>query len=73
MLKKKICKQCWNKGHEISGKRYGWNISDERSWKEGWIYCPPEYIEKEWIVYRNRRNITGEPPSKCPFLLEHII
>jgi len=64
MFKKECCKKCWN------STDFAWTESDEKYWKEGYIYCPPKYREKEekWI-----RSITDQPPSKCPYYLENIL
>jgi len=71
-LNKKICERCWNKaGKEIyRWKVGGWQEYDEDQWKDGYIECPSEYVE---LGNYNTRKITDEPPSKCPFILEHII
>jgi len=63
MLIKKICKKCWY------STGYTWDKADDKWWnKAGKIFCPIEYTE---IEERIQRKITGKPPSKCPFLLEH--
>jgi len=63
MLKKKLCKKCWNK------QLVRWRIENEIGWKEGDVYCPGTYIDPgKWL-----RKTTDKPPSKCPFYLEHII
>jgi len=66
MLNKECCKKC-RKRFGI----FGWMESDELWWKEeGMVYCPDEYLGKKETV---TRKITGQPPIKCPFLLEHTI
>jgi len=67
MLKKECCEKCWNETKEDNG----WNKLDKLRWKLGYIYCPFRYI-KEKGEYVNR-NITDEPPIKCPYYLENII
>jgi len=63
MLKKELCIKCWNK--------FGMSwIYGENYWKAGYVYCPPENIDKGERYYRNT---TGEPPIKCPFILEQTI
>jgi len=70
MLKKKICKKCWNKGYIANGEKLIWAGFDDENWKLGMIYCPKEYREKG---KKPERKITEPPPIKCPFLLEHIL
>jgi len=65
MLNKKICKRCWNKIAEE-----GWDEFDERFWKRGYVFCPLDYVEKGETL---ETKITEQPPSRCPFFLEHII
>jgi len=63
-LKKELCIKCWD-SNKIG--RYGWCEWDETNWKNGVIECPEKYIEEY-----DKRDIK-EPPSKCPFMLEHIL
>jgi len=76
MLKKEICKKCWNKTDILkSGIRVrvfkGWHEHDENRWeKRGYLYCPMIYLGK-WD--KTFRDITDSPPSKCPFILEQIL
>ena len=65
MLKKELCKKCWNK------TRVSWSIGIEKFWiTKGKVYCPSQYLGKG---EGTTRSMTGEPPSKCPFFLEHVI
>jgi len=62
MLKKEICKKCWNKKGE-------WIDFDELRWKEGYVWCPDDYVDRGKYI----RYITDKPPSKCPYLLEYAL
>jgi len=74
MLKKEICKKCWNKKHIVDRDRWGWTAFDESRWRHGIIICPPEYRENiEGEYGDNTRKITEQPPTNCPFLLENIL
>jgi len=64
MLKKELCQICWNK---VGWS--GWMTVDETNWKKGYIDCPYMYREEAYRL----REITGKPPTKCPFILEHIL
>jgi len=64
-LIKKLCIKCVNKIEES----IGWDMWDEKCWKNGCVCCPNKYKEKE----NNPRNITGQPPPKCPYYLENIL
>jgi len=71
MLKKECCQKCWRKvikkrGWEIDG----WIKDNKKNWHMEGIYCPDDGLEAEEKSYRK---ITEEPPSKCPYYLEHII
>jgi len=70
-LIKKLCIKCWNKGHMVlSGDELGWTDWDEGNWKNGYITCPTEYKDKG---KNTKRKITKEPPTNCPFILEHVL
>jgi len=62
-LTKKLCEKCWI-------KRFGLIGFDDRYWEDGYIWCPLEYLGTE---DQEQRKITEPPPSKCPFILEHIL
>jgi len=65
MLKKELCKKCHQNLFAL-----GWVESDEIRWEERWVICPDDYVERE----ENRtRYITAQPPTNCPFLLEHVL
>jgi len=66
MLNKKYCVKCWNE----YDKTNGWTNGDEKRWngKEGLLMCPGRYTTP-----LHTRKITKEPPTKCPFILEHIL
>jgi len=63
MLKKELCIKCWK-------NTCFWNNEDEWIWKEGWINCPLRYTR---IGETTNRKIINKPPTKCPFILEHIL
>jgi len=63
MLKKKLCKRCWN------STDYGWTEHDEICWKKEEAWCPMICLEEGEVV----RKITEQPPDECPFLIEHIL
>jgi len=65
MLKKKLCKRCWN-----SIFLDGWNEYDEWLWEKEIVCCPGKYLTKG---EGDERKITKEPPTNCPFILEHIL
>jgi len=65
MLNKKLCIKCWK-----NIPYNGWMKSDEKRWNEGEVICPFKYREKRESTYRD---ITDNPPSKCPFMLEYIL
>jgi len=72
MLKKELCKKCWNTYAESFDTEdikslLRWSESDEQCWKEEEVYCPRPY--KEF----NTRRTTGKPPANCPFYLEQVI
>jgi len=68
MLKKELCIRCWKDYYESYIHQCGLYGKD---WKERtYIHCPIIYLGKGEC---NVRPITDKPPSKCPFLLEHII
>jgi len=75
MLNKELCKKCWKKREEqlqLEKSLSGWSSFNEKCWEiEGTVRCPPFSCIKNG---ENRtRYITDNPPSKCPFLLEHIL
>jgi len=75
MLIKKLCIKCWtnygdSRETEIGRETWRWTKEDEKEWKKGGIYCPPEYRES---VGKPSRSIKNKPPAKCPFILEHIL
>jgi len=66
MLKKELCKKCWNK------RRFRWTKYNEKYWKEGYVECPFKYDDgavREWGWI----TITKKPPDNCPYFLEHVI
>jgi len=64
MLTKKYCQKCWD-----NTGCWGW--INEKQWEEkGVVCCPMKYLTKG---ENTRKLITEQPPSKCPFFLEHII
>jgi len=68
MLKKKLCQKCWEKVIRDRGMK--WTYSEEW-WKEKVIMlCPLQYREKGETGWRS---MTEQPPTKCPFLIEHIL
>jgi len=75
MLRKDICVKCKNKNCADSEGTIGiirraWNEIDEANWKAGEVYCPYDYFE---TGEKQDTQITGKPPSKCPYFLEHVI
>jgi len=72
MLKKELCKKCWDNLSFLSWAEYddrNWTEFDERCWEDGEVYCPLKYIEEA----ENRiRDINKEPPKNCPFFLEQL-
>jgi len=75
MLKKKICKRCWNGYVESLDNKdkknvLRWDKFDEKCWKEGEVYCPFRYLGKGEV---SPRSIKEQPPENCPFLLENIL
>jgi len=77
MLKKKLCKRCWNGyvesviDNEYIKSVQKWNENDEQFWKEGVVCCPQIYRKKE--VVESLIKITGKPPENCPYLLEQLL
>jgi len=76
MLKKEICKKCWEKSDIVKWEiKTGvftevWTEKQEKAWDiEGIADCPTEYLGKG----DNDRKITDQPPTKCPYYLENII
>jgi len=74
MLNKECCKKCWDIYAEPFDTEYKrnalkWKRYDEKYWKEGMIDCPEKYID----FGKPFRSITDNPPSKCPYFLEHIL
>jgi len=63
-LKKECCRKCLSK---VNRK---WIEYEYIQWRQGYIYCPIQYVEPGETTYRN---IKDEPPIKCPFMLEHIL
>ena len=66
MLNKDICKNCIN-----TETRYipvVWNISDEKRWDEGHIFCPVNIF-----IHDVKAKTDEKPPPWCKFILEHII
>jgi len=70
MLNKYYCHKCWNKIHIINGEICGWVKSDKGRWKEGYVWCPAMYIKEGETI---DRKITEQPPTNCPFLIEHLL
>jgi len=68
MLKKKVCKKCWYEIEIIHGD--GWRVCDEQDWKKGKVYCPLNYIKDNENIFRN---ITEQPPERCPYYLENLL
>jgi len=66
MLKQELCKRCYEKVYKWNR----WNENDEELWKEEYVWCPLDYVGKG---ERSRRETTEQPPSNCPFILEHTI
>jgi len=74
MLNKKCCKKCRNNYAEEEDYKYDgmeWNESDERRWKNGYVYCPDEIVDD--IKEEISRKTKDKPPSKCPYYLENVI
>jgi len=75
MLKKKLCKRCWNNyavscDNEYDKEFMRWDHNEEGYWKAGWIRCPDMYIkEREKLD----RDITESPPENCPYFLENLL
>jgi len=65
-LTKKLCIKC----HKVNVK-CDWTFYCDDKWEKwGWVIWTAMCLgEKDY----RERNITGEPPSKCPYLLEHIL
>jgi len=71
MLNKELCKKCCKKNKEKMRSPFSISaLIRESCWKNGYIDCPSDYVEKEETIVRY---ITELPPSKCPFFLEHIL
>jgi len=66
MLKKELCKKCWNNIPDI-----GWTKYDDEWWDE-WevVLCPTIYLEEG---ESEMREITDKPPNKCPCYLGNIL
>jgi len=70
MLKKELCKQCWNTCIHETFRFDGWTKVDERIWKEGAVCCPSDYLREG---EKSGRKTTDKPPLKCPYILEQVI
>jgi len=73
MLKKECCIKCINETVDFEG---GWKFIrkwekfDEENWKRWIVYCPLKFVERGWSNISFRKD---EPPSKCPYILEHTV
>jgi len=77
MLKKELCKRCWNKtdilksGQVVRVFEKGWIEFDEGRWEVGGIvYCPLIYLGERENIFRY---IKEKPPKYCPYYLENIL
>ena len=70
MLDKIMCKRCFEK--EGAAR---WNGTDDKEWELGGVWCPVNIILGELgkgltrLTTSNKR----EPPSGCPYVLEHTV
>jgi hypothetical protein len=64
MLNNKICRRCYN-------KRYTMAYLFITDWEYGYVICPPNKSQVPMVAARTW--IKDEPPSNCPYLLEHVI
>ena len=69
MLNKRICKYCWATVSDLGvNNKFRWDKRDKERWKKKIIICPVDYSGTV-----TRVSITEDPPSWCPYALEHVL
>jgi hypothetical protein len=66
MLSKKVCKRCVQIDPDTP-----WEKDDDEKWKNGYVYCPPEYLPED--IVRGGVMVEDGPTEECPYALEHVL